>query len=214
MIPLSARLAPAAGLLAALAAVPVWLHAGLDPRTDPCPGAEAFLESDRIGGGRVTERAPFDEKREFRYVDGELEVSGGIDSLRFRVARGWRGDLFQAGSLVRTFSETHYRRAPEEVSAIDLGDRTLHVRWGVDRLDVAMHRVRAYALFRGRDPIRSPHFVGLGEALDRLVRGRAPHTAFMFLGIGPRYEEEQVREAAIAWFVSAVGEYDRACGAS
>jgi hypothetical protein len=213
VIPVSRRRAIPTALLAALAALPIWAHRVLHPTVEPCPGAASFMASPRIGGGLVTERAPWNPKREFAHVDGELEGSSEIDSVRFRVTRGLQPDVFTQTSLLRSFSSDVYREVPEEVEPLEVGDATLFVHWGVDRTDFTTRRVRAYFYVRGRHPIRSPARVGPEEAVELLLSGSMPITRFSFVAIGLRDNQDVVQAAARRWMESAWTQYDRMCDA-
>ena len=209
MTALSPRWTLAVLALAALTALPIWVHSRGLRDSDPCRDPGAFKATLLIPGSEpeYLEREP--GPRELQYSVGNIEGEKGV-----------RAPLHFA--IVRSFDPTELTNRPARFVIPKLEVQSRELRWVQrDGQRLPVHRVvegtsryetfvSYYFVYQGR-PVKSPTLAVMASGLGRLWGGARPLTLVAVGGRASKRHIEATRQRAEEWLFATWDHYRAVC---
>ena len=209
MTALSPRWTLAVLCLAALTALPIWVHTRGLRDADPCRDPGAFKAALLIPGSQPEREDRKPHPREIQYSVGDIEGEKGVRApLRFAIVRSF--DPTSLTNRPARFAIPKLEVQSRELRWIQRDGKRLPIHWVVE--DARSHEkfVAYYFVYQGR-PVESPTLAIMASGLGRLWGGARPLTLVAVGGHASKLRIEATRQRAEQWLFATWDHYGAVC---
>jgi hypothetical protein len=210
LIALSSRFVLGIAALAALAAIPVAIHANHRTDVDDCGDPAALRAALLIPGSRPELGDPKHRAGELMRATGTIEpaLSRFAPPLRYAIVRSFEPAeiTHSPGRIV----DGHLEAQKQELRWIERGDERLPVHW-LEEHTRGMPAFAGFFFVYENRAVASPYRTLLGSALRRLTGGPRPISVFVVGGTTPASLVDEAQQQAEDWLFAAWSHYREVC---